>query len=124
MESEFDINKVQLGDSNFDSYQVKNANGREEEYEGGENEEPAVELPYLDLIRETGSGPVRIGNQIKLGSDVYSMLYASCFHHDLIHYYDKELNKSADQDDSQVVVFSDVNMNPFDSQRARDPADF
>ena len=40
--------------------------------------------PYLDAVREPGCGPVRIGSQIALQEDMYTLLFVSYFNWTLV----------------------------------------
>ena len=57
----------------------------------------ATEFSYLADRRQRGSGPVRIGERMKVREDLYSMLYVTTLHAEYIDYYDKEkdLNENA-----------------------------
>ena len=44
----------------------------------------------MERKRPQGSGPVRIGTEVELGMDIYSMLFASYFSHELACYYEKK----------------------------------
>ena len=44
---------------------------------------------------------MRIGNQIPLGEDIYSMLFASCIRHEYLYYFDKVNGKKGDISDSE-----------------------
>jgi len=55
-------------------------------FEGGESDDDD-QVSYLDLVRETGAGPLRIGQQISLRSDIYSMLFAGCFSSEFVLYH-------------------------------------
>ena len=42
---------------------------------------------YTDICRTVGSGPIRVGTPISLNSDIYSMLFVSCFYAEHLYYY-------------------------------------
>lgn len=115
--SRFEADKARMGDFQDDSAFASLQNRKKEDadkfFEGGEKLQD-TERAYLKIDRETGSGPLRIKNQIKLGEDVYSLLYATCFHYDLIYFFDKVYEKECQNDGEVGQVFSDVN--PFDGQ--------
>lgn len=49
--------------------------------------------PYLEAVREPGYGPVRIGSQIALQEDMYTLLFVSYFNWNLVE------KAQADQDE-------------------------
>lgn len=83
-----EANNRNLGDKQFGN-KKKIKSLTERIYEGGENEsqEGAIES-YVTRTRPEGSGPVRIGKEIALGADIYSILFASCYSHELVLYYE------------------------------------
>ena len=110
--SQFDIDKVQLGDiqdvsSGFNSF--KNQRDNDKLFEGGSKEGSATEHEecYKDLVRHVGQGPVRLDTEIDLQSDIYSMLFVSCFKADLVRFYDRE---------GEVENKEEKNENPFQNQ--------
>ena len=55
----------------------------------------------MELEREYGTGPFRIGTSIPLGDDIYSMLFASCLRHEYLYYYDKVNGQQGDISDTE-----------------------
>ena len=49
--------------------------------------------PYCEQKRESGSGPIRIGTQLELSEDVYSMLFVSTMDHKYVYYHMEVANK-------------------------------
>ena len=55
----------------------------------------------MEIVREYGAGPVRIGNQIPMGEDIYTMLFASCIKYEYLYYYRSIKGKKGDLEDSE-----------------------
>lgn len=43
---------------------------------------------YTNRKRDSGAGPVRIGESMSIRGDLYSMLFTTCLHAEYIYYYE------------------------------------
>ncbi len=95
--SQFNIDHIELGDfqdtSPENNVAATKLNGQAQIFEGGESDEEnnQEDVCYLDLVRESGSGPIRIDGQIPLKKDIYSLLFTSCLSADLALYYANQI---------------------------------
>lgn len=97
--SQFNIDQIELGDfqdtSPENNVAATKLTSQAQIFEGGESDDEDNQedddICYLDLVRELGSGPIRIDGQIPLGKDIYSLLFTSCLSADLTIYYANQI---------------------------------
>jgi hypothetical protein len=61
--------------------------------------------PYLEVPREPGSGPVRIGSKLAIGQDIYSLLFVSFFNWELVKKAQSQMEEEEELQEDMLKKF-------------------